>query len=85
MPDRVLRVLYIDDDPGLVRLVERSLRGRTVTHAFHFDLGLGPLPPLRATADATEALWLPLGDALAWPEDFFEDHHAIIEHFLMRG
>ncbi|MBB5233718.1 bifunctional nicotinamide-nucleotide adenylyltransferase/Nudix hydroxylase [Deinococcus budaensis] len=64
---------------------ERSLRGRTVTHAFHFDLGLGPLPPLRATADAAEALWLPLGDALAWPEAFFEDHHAIIEHFLMRG
>lgn len=28
MPDRVLNVLYIDDDPGLVRLVERSLRGR---------------------------------------------------------
>lgn len=64
---------------------ERSLRGRTVTHAFHFDLGLGPLPPLRATADAAEALWLPLGEALARPEDFFEDHHAVVEHFLMRG
>jgi len=64
---------------------ERSLRGRTVTHAFHFDLGLGPLPPLRATADATEALWLPFSEALAQPEGFFEDHHAIIEHFLMRG
>ncbi|GAA5513598.1 bifunctional NMN adenylyltransferase/Nudix hydrolase [Deinococcus carri] len=64
---------------------DRSQRGRTVTHAFHFDLGIGQLPVLRAAADAAEALWMPLSEALAQPELFFEDHHAIIEHFLMRG
>ncbi len=64
---------------------DRSQRGRTITHAFHFDLGIGQLPTLRAASDAAEALWLPLSEALGSPELFFEDHHAIIEHFLMRG
>ena len=64
---------------------ERSLRGRTVTHAFRFDLGIGQLPLLQGGSDAAEALWMPLGEAMARPELFFEDHHAIIEHFLMRG
>lgn len=64
---------------------DRSQRGRTVTHAFHFDLGIGQLATLRAASDAAEALWMPLSEALAQPELFFEDHHAIIEHFLMRG
>lgn len=64
---------------------ERSLRGRTITHAFHFDLGIGQLPRLQGSSDASEALWMPLSEALNNPEWFFEDHHAIIEHFLMRG
>lgn len=64
---------------------DRSLRGRTVTHAFAFDLGMGQLPALRGASGAAEALWLPVSEALAAPELFFEDHHAIIEHFLMRG
>ncbi len=64
---------------------DRSQRGRTVTHAYHFDLGIGQLPTLRADSDAAEAFWMPLSDALSSPELFFEDHHAIIEHFLMRG
>jgi len=63
----------------------RSQRGRTVTHAYHFDLGIGQLPVLRAAADAAEAFWMPLSEALSHPELFFEDHHAIIERFLMRG
>ena len=74
-----LRATQVFDYP------DRSLRGRTVTHAFHFDLGIGQLPALRGGSDASEALWLPLSEALAHPELFFEDHHAIIEHFLMRG
>ncbi len=64
---------------------DRSQRGRTVTHAFHFDLGIGQLPQLVGSSDASDAFWMPLSDALAQPEQFFEDHHAIIEHFLMRG
>lgn len=64
---------------------DRSLRGRTVTHAYHFDLGIGQLPRLSGGSDASEALWMPISDVLARPELFFEDHHAIIEHFVMRG
>lgn len=64
---------------------ERSQRGRTITHAYHFDLGIGHLPELQAGSDAAKAFWLPISDVLAQPELFFEDHHAIIEHFLMRG
>ncbi|ACO47009.1 bifunctional nicotinamide-nucleotide adenylyltransferase/Nudix hydroxylase [Deinococcus deserti] len=64
---------------------DRSQRGRTVTHAFYFDLGIGQLPRLSRGSDATEPLWLSLSDAMSTPELFFEDHHAIIEHFLMRG
>ena len=64
---------------------ERSLRGRTVSHAFQFDLGIGQLPVLRPGSDAAEAFWLPLSEALSTPELFFEDHHAIMEQFLMRG
>ncbi|PYE53374.1 bifunctional nicotinamide-nucleotide adenylyltransferase/Nudix hydroxylase [Deinococcus yavapaiensis] len=63
----------------------RSLRGRTVTHAFHFDLGTGGLPRLKVGGNAGDALWMPLGEALGTPELFFEDHHAIIEHFLWKA
>jgi len=73
------RAQAVFDYPG------RSLRGRTVSHAFQFDLGIGQLPVLRPGSDAAEAFWLPLSEALSSPELFFEDHHAIIEHFLMRG
>ena len=63
---------------------DRSVRGRTVTHAFHFDLGLGHLPEVRGGDDAEAAHWMPLSDAWGKPELFFEDHHAIIEHFVLR-
>lgn len=64
---------------------DRSQRGRTVTQAFAFELPAGPLPPLQAAADAAEAFWLPLSEALAHPELFFEDHHAIVEGLVNRG
>ncbi len=42
MPDRALRVLYIDDDPDLARLVQRVMRrhGHTVEHAGDAERGL---------------------------------------------
>lgn len=64
---------------------DRSQRGRTITHAYYFDLGIGHLPDLRASSDAAAAFWMPLSEVLSSPALFFEDHHAIIEHFLMRG
>ena len=63
---------------------DRSLRGRTITHAYHFDLGIGSLPTIKGSDDAADAFWMSLSEALSKPELFFEDHHAIIEHFVLR-
>jgi len=73
-----MKASHVFDYPG------RSQRGRTITHAFYFDLGLGQLPRVQADDDAAEALWMPLSDVLAHPEWFFEDHYSIVEHFLLR-
>ncbi|WP_306673684.1 bifunctional nicotinamide-nucleotide adenylyltransferase/Nudix hydroxylase [Tahibacter caeni] len=61
---------------------DRSQRGRTITHAFHFDFAGGELPPVRGADDAAKAHWLPLAEALNLEEQFFEDHHHILQHFL---
>jgi bifunctional NMN adenylyltransferase/nudix hydrolase len=76
--EKFLRASQVFDYP------DRSVRGRTVTHAFHFDLGLGSLPEVKGSDDATDAFWMPLSETLGKPELFFEDHHAIIEHFVLR-
>jgi len=57
---------------------ERSLRGRTITHAVRIDLEPGPLPAVRGGDDARQALWVPLAQVLEHPEELFEDHADII-------
>lgn len=59
----------------------RSLRGRTITHAFLFHLNPQSqgLSLVKGGDDAADAFWVPLNEALGSPEKFFEDHHAIIE------
>lgn len=77
------------DAPG------RSLRGRTITHAFLFRLNdLKPLPivagqnvPLEETGgvevvETTSAQWVPIAEALRQKERFFEDHYDILLHFV---
>ena len=64
---------------------QRSLRGRTITHAYHFDLGkLGGLPTVKGSDDAEEAFWMPIGDVYSNETAFFEDHRDIILYFLGR-
>lgn len=62
----------------------RSLRGRTITHAFEIDLGAGALPKVKGDDDAEKAFWMPLRDVMRCEEDFFEDHFHIINYFVMR-
>lgn len=62
------------DDP------DRSLRGRTVTHAFLIELPAGPLPQVKGSDDAKRAQWIPL--AHVKEEQMFEDHMSIIESFI---
>lgn len=72
---KALRDEHVFDDP------DRSLRGRTITHAFCFDLGQGPLPKVKGSDDAEKAWWMPLRDVYASEEKFFEDHFHIITYF----
>lgn len=61
---------------------DRSMRGRTITHAFHFDFPSGELPPVKGSDDAEHAQWVPLSDAIEMQAQFFEDHFHIFEHFI---
>jgi len=57
---------------------QRSLRGRTITHAFHYDLSALPERPAVAGADdASAAAWFARTDLT--PERLFEDHYAILQ------
>jgi bifunctional NMN adenylyltransferase/nudix hydrolase len=64
---------------------DRSLRGRTITHAFHFDFPAGELPQVRGGDDAEKARWFPISEALEMGSKLFEDHLHILEFFLGRG
>ncbi len=64
---------------------ERSLRGRTITHAFHFEFPTGALPQVRRSDDTDKARWIPVSEALEMSSKLFEDHLHILEYFLGRG
>ncbi len=80
VPEPVLRGSIkhsrVFDFPG------RSLRGRTITHAFHIELNPGPLPKIKGDDDADEALWIPISKALKMEACLFEDHASIIKYFI---
>lgn len=61
---------------------QRSQRGRTITHAFHFDFPAGELPPVKGGDDAAHARWLPLADFYALDGVMFEDHWHIVTAFI---
>lgn len=56
--------------------IERSARGRTITHAFYISLGSGELPKVKGQDDAEKAKWIPLSDLRS--EKCFEDHYDIV-------
>lgn len=58
--------------------IDRSERGRTITHAFSFLLHDGyELPKVKGGDDAAEAFWMPIGQIER--DQCFEDHYDIIE------
>lgn len=61
--------------------IPRSLRGRTITHAFYINLGAGPLPLVKGGDDAAKAFWMPLAEAYNREQEFFEDHLDMIRYF----
>jgi len=60
--------------------IERSTRGRTITHAFRIDLTNGELPKVKGTDDAEKARWIPI--AALDSEVCYEDHYEIIQTML---
>lgn len=63
----------------------RSNRGRVISHAFLINLGAGFLDKVKGMDDADKAFWLPLNEALSRENDFFDDHHHILNYFVNRG
>jgi bifunctional NMN adenylyltransferase/nudix hydrolase len=78
VPEPVLRgnikAREVYDNPS------RSLRGRTITHAFLIELPPGPLPKVKGSDDAAKAMWVPLSELDE--TKMFEDHYAIIQHLV---
>lgn len=62
----------------------RSTRGRTITMAYHIDLGFDKnLPKVKGSDDAEFAKWVPFSEVKR--EEMFEDHFFIIDYFLNIG
>ena len=61
---------------------DRSQRGRTITHAFYFDLGERELPEVRAGDDAARVEWVAIDRLAGFEEQFHDDHFHMLDHFL---
>ena len=61
---------------------DRSLRGRTITHAHFFDLKTEHLPAVEGSDDAAHAVWIPIENLRTMEEMFFDDHFHILDQFL---
>ncbi|HRH17800.1 MAG TPA: bifunctional nicotinamide-nucleotide adenylyltransferase/Nudix hydroxylase [Aquabacterium sp.] len=71
-----LRSVAVFDHP------DRSLRGRTITHAHYFDLGDRELPEVKAADDAQSVCWMPIEKLPALEDQFHDDHFHMLDHFL---
>lgn len=79
LPDDALRALRVDQ--ALFDHPDRSSRGRTLTHAFHYRLS-GSLPAIAADDDAAAARWVPIAELPGMEAQMFEDHFIILDRFL---
>jgi bifunctional NMN adenylyltransferase/nudix hydrolase len=69
---------HVFDKPG------RSLRGRTITHAYLIQLKGDELPQVIGSDDAEQAWWIPLADLAAQEDCIYEDHFQIIQYFILK-
>lgn len=60
--------------------IDRSPRGRIITHAFHIQLPDGELPKVKGSDDAEKARWVPIAEVQS--DQCFEDHYEILQHFV---
>ncbi|MFA5984015.1 MAG: bifunctional nicotinamide-nucleotide adenylyltransferase/Nudix hydroxylase [Methylococcaceae bacterium] len=60
--------------------VDRSARGRTITHAFKIVLPDGELPKVKGLEHAEKASWIPIAELQ--PAACFEDHYEILQNLI---
>ena len=60
--------------------IDRSARGRIITHCFKIELPAGELPKVKGGDDAEKAKWVPIAEIDS--ETCFEDHFEIIQTML---
>ena len=60
--------------------IDRSPRGRIITHAFLIQLPDGELPKVKGSDDALRAKWIPISSVKS--EECFEDHFEIIQNMV---
>ncbi|PPC91571.1 MAG: ADP-ribose pyrophosphatase [Methylobacter sp.] len=68
------------EDSRVFDAVNRSARGRTITHAFKIVLPDGELPKIKGQDHAEKAKWIPIAELD--PAQCFEDHYEILQNFL---
>ena len=74
VPAPVLRGSIVDS--RVFDAIDRSPRGRIITHAFKIVLPDGELPRVKGSDDAEKAKWVPISEVRS--EECFEDHAEII-------
>lgn len=78
VPEPVLRGSI--KDSRVFDAIDRSPRGRIITHCFKIELPDGPLPRVKGQDDAEKARWVPIAEVKS--EECFEDHYEILQTFL---
>lgn len=77
VPDKVIRGHI--ENVKVFDSLERSTRGRTITHAFYIKLPDGELPRVKHGSDASSAKWIPISKVNS--SECYEDHYEIINYF----
>jgi bifunctional NMN adenylyltransferase/nudix hydrolase len=73
---QALKSVKVFDHPG------RSLRGRTITHAHHFELDLATLPAIQAADDAQSTQWVGIESLATLESQLHDDHFHILQSFI---
>jgi bifunctional NMN adenylyltransferase/nudix hydrolase len=63
----------------------RSLRGRTITHAGLIVLNYKDNPRVKGSDDAEKAKWFTINEFYQMTEQMFEDHHSIGQFMINRA
>lgn len=74
VPAPVLRGSIVDN--RVFDAIDRSPRGRIITHCFKIQLPDGELPKVKGSDDAEKARWVPIAEVRS--DECFEDHYDMI-------